>query len=266
MNQFIHINSSPDNLKPYSFSLVMPVYYEGPRVIPVIMTLIYTAKYPFELILVYDKSDDPTIVEAKRLCEKYSNIKLICNDNPPGVISAIKTGIKHSSSENIAVWCAYHVDPYGMLNKMYELILAGCDVVSANRFMKVKRYNRGGLVKKILSRTGNFILWKLVGSPFGDTTTSIKMYRKSFLKDNPIETARAGGWALSLELSIKASIGGYKLGEIILIPSNINLIQGLSNFKVFKFLPYYFKWVLFGLRNRKKIAKNKLFKRIEVTD
>jgi len=158
------------------------------------------------------------------------------------------------------------VDPYGMLNKMYDLILSGCDVVSANRFMKVKRYNRGGLIKKILSRGGNFILWKLVGSPFGDTTTSIKMYRKSFLLKYPIETERAGGWALSLELAIKASMYGYKLGELVLTPLNINLIQGLSNFKVFKFLPHYFKWVLFGLRNRRKISENKLFKRMEILD
>lgn len=266
MNQSILINMNPDSADKYSFSVIMPVYYEGLRVIPVIMTLLYTIKYPFELILVYDKSDDPTIEVARHLSEKYPGIKLVCNNNPPGVISAIKTGIKHSNSDNIAVWCAYHVDPYGMLNQMYELILEGCDVVSANRFMKVKRYNRGGLIKKILSRTGNFILWKLVGSPFGDTTTSIKMYRKSFLLNYPIETKRAGGWALSLELAIKASMHGYKLGEIILTPLNINLIQGLSNFKVFKFLPYYFKWVVFGLRNRKKISENKLFKRIEILD
>ena len=239
----------------------MPVYYEGPRVIPVIMTLIYTIKYPFELIVVYDKEDDPTIETINQISQKYANIQLVYNKNAPGIINAIKMGIERSMSDNIAIWCAYHVDPYGILNQMYELILAGCDVVSANRFAKVKRFNRGGLMKKFLSRGGNFILWELVGSQFGDTTTSIKMYRKSFLEENPITTDKAGGWALNTELAIKASMNGYKLGEIILTPYNINLIQGLSNFNVFRFLPHYIKWVFYGIRNRRKISHNKLFRR-----
>lgn len=243
------------------FSVIMPVYYEGPRVIPVVTTLEYTLEYPFELVVVYDKEDDPTIETINRISDRFGNIKMVHNKIAPGVINAIKTGIRHAASDNIAIWCAYHVDPYGILNQMYELISEGCDVVSANRFEKVSRFNRGGLIKKILSRGGNFILWKLVGSQFGDTTTSIKMYRKTFLEDNPITTDPMGGWALSTELSMKAATKGYKLGEVILSPYNINLIQGLSNFKVFRFLPYYFRWVFYGMRHRKLIINNKLIRR-----
>jgi hypothetical protein len=239
----------------------MPVYYEGPRVIPVVTTLEYTIKYPFELIVVYDKEDDPTVKTINHISNEFANIKMVRNKSDTGVINAIKTGIGYAASDNIAIWCAYHVDPYGVLNQMYELILEGCDVVSANRFAKVKRFNRGGLIKKILSRGGNFILWKLVGSQFGDTTTSIKMYRKTFLESNSITTDPVGGWALSTELAIKASLNGYKLGEVILSPYNINLIQGLSNFSVFRYLPHYFKWVFYGMRHRKLIISNKLVRR-----
>lgn len=243
------------------FSVIMPVYYEGPGVIPVVMTLEYTIEHPFELIVVYDKEDDPTIETINRISNGFTNIKMVQNKSTQGVVNAIKTGIGYAASDNIAIWCAYHVDPYGILNQMYELISEGCDVVSANRFAKIRRFNRGGLIKKILSRGGNFILWKLVGSQFGDTTTSIKMYRKTFLDGNPITTDTVGGWALSTELAIKASINGYKLGEVVLSPYNINLIQGLSNFKVFRFLPYYLRWVLYGMRHRKSIISNKLVRR-----
>ncbi len=243
----------------YTFSLIMPVYYEGARTIPVITTLAYTVRYPFELIVVYDRDDDPTIATADNLSKDFQNMRLVKNeDDTGGVINAIKTGIRHCSSDIVSVWCAYHVDPYGLLNQMYEMIESGCDVVSANRFAEVGRFNRGGLLKKILSRGGNFILWKLAGSQFGDTTTSIKMYRKSFLDANPIQTHSAGGWSLSTELAIKAGANGYKLGEVILNPYNINLISGLSNFNVFGSLPYYVKWVRYGIRNRGKMLQNRI--------
>lgn len=260
MNQYAHTDREHKSQKPYSFSVVMPVYYEGPRVIPAVTTLIYTIKYPFELIVVYDKEDDPTIEVINQISKQNANVQLVHNEKA-GIINAIKKGIEHSASDIIAIWCAYHVDPYGILNQMYELILDGCDVVSANRFQKVVRFSRGGLIKKILSRGGNFILWRLVGSQFGDTTTSIKMYRKAFLEQNPITTHSAGGWALSTELAMKASINGYKLGEVILSPYNINLIQGLSNFSVFRYLPHYLKWVFYGIHNREKISNNKLLRR-----
>ena len=246
---------------PYAFSLIMPVYYEGARTIPVIATLAYTTRYPFELIVVYDRDDDPTVKTINCISKDFPNICLVKNEEGAGgVINAIKTGIRNCTSDVVAIWCAYHVDPYGLLNQMYEMIVSGCDVVSANRFAKVSRFNRGGLLKKILSRGGNFILWKIAGSQFGDTTTSIKMYRKSFLENNPIKTASAGGWALSTELAIKAGMNGYKLGEVILNPCNINLISGLSNFKVSRFLPHYIKWVYCGMQNRKKIVENKIIR------
>ncbi|TKS58507.1 MAG: glycosyl transferase family 2 [Nitrospira sp.] len=248
------------SLTPYSFSVIMPVYYEGPGVIPAVTTLMHTIKYRFELVIVYDKEDDPTVGILQGMSKDYANLRLVRNTEA-GVISAIKVGIAHSVGDNVAIWCAYHVDPYGILNQMYEMILSGCDVVSANRFGKVMRFSRGGLIKKILSRGGNFILWRLVGSQFGDTTTSIKMYRREFLEKHPITTHAAGGWALSTELAMKAAVNDYKLGEVVLSPHNINLIRGLSRFKVVKFLPHYLKWVMYGIRNRDAIFNNRLIRR-----
>lgn len=248
------------SLTPYSFSVIMPVHYEGPGVIPAVTTLMHTIKHNFELVVVYDTEDDPTVAILRGMSKDYTNLRLVKNTEP-GVISAIKVGIAHSMGESVAIWCAYHVDPYGILNQMYEMILGGCDVVSANRFGRVMRFNRGGLIKKLLSRGGNFILWRMVGSQLGDTTTSIKMYRREFLESHPITTHSSGGWALSTELAMKAAVNGYRLGEVVLSPYNINLIRGLSRFKVIKYLPHYLKWVVYGIRHQEAIFNNKLVRR-----
>lgn len=243
---------------PFSLSVIMPVYHEGPRVIPVVMTLAHTVRHPCELIMVYDHDDDPTVAVGRDLARHIRNLRLVKNSEGPGVIGAINAGIKVSLGANVAIWCAYHVDPYGVLNDMYDLIVQGCDVVSANRFARNRRFGRGGLIKRLGSRAGNFLLWRVVGCQFGDMTTSIKVYRKTFLDKNPITTSSAGGWALSTELSIKAGLNGYRLGEVLLGADNINLITGLSRFKVNILLPHYLRWLAYGFRHRALIRKNRL--------
>jgi dolichol-phosphate mannosyltransferase len=236
-------------------SIVMPVYNEGVRVIPVVTTLAFTIKFPFELVVVYDSEDDPTIKVLQGFSDLFPAIKLVKNENP-GVIGAVKTGFDNSESEYSLVWVSYAVDPFGLVNEMYKLAEGGCDLVSGNRFNKIKRVSRGTPIKKILSRGGNYLLNRLIGIPLGDITTSCKLYSKKFLKENPIETKTAGGWALSTELAVKAAIKGYKLGDVEFLPQNVNLIQGISNFKVFIQIDQYLKWLLLGFKNRKIIKKN----------
>lgn len=248
---------------PFCLSVIMPVYHEGARVIPVVTTLAYTIRCPCELIIVHDHDDDPTVSIVRDLMKRIPNLRLLKNSEAPGVIGAINAGIKDSRGANVAIWCAYHVDPYGVLNDMYDLIVSGCDVVSANRFARNRRFGRGGLLKRLSSRTGNFLLWKVVGCQFGDVTTSIKMYSRSFLEKHPITTSSAGGWALSTELSIKAGLNGYRLGEVLLGSDNINLITGLSRFKVNVLLPHYLRWLAYGFKHRADIRKNRLYMQVE---
>jgi len=92
--------------------------------------------------------------------------------------------------------------------------------------------------------------------PISDITTSIKVYRKTMLDSIKIETVVDGGWAVNSELAIKAAIKGYRMAEIPLEKKNINLIHGLTNFKVLKQLPTYFRWLFLGWRNRRIIKSH----------
>jgi dolichol-phosphate mannosyltransferase len=238
------------------FTLVMPVLNEGERVIPAIATLGLTVRYSFELIVVYDHDDDVTVDIIKKLQSKFSFITLQKNTGKR-VIGAIKTGFETSNSNIVGIWLPYHVDPFGLVNKMYEKIRdENCILVSGNRFNKIKRISRGNPLKKILSRTGNYLLNRIIGIPLGDITTSVKLYKKEFILSTPIETETAGGWSLNTELVVKGAMKGIKFGEIEFLPENSNIINGISNFKVFKQLSFYLKWLYLGYKNRTIIKSN----------
>jgi dolichol-phosphate mannosyltransferase len=237
-------------------SLIMPVYHEGDGVIPVIATLFLTIHYPFKLIVVYDSENDKTIDTIKKLQQNFDEICLIQNEWKKGVLNAIKTGFKNADTPYVGIWISYHVDPFGVLNAMVEKLEEGSDLVSANRFAVDRQRARGNTLKKMLSFLGNILLNKIIGLPITDVTTSIKVYRKSLLESIPIETVVNGGWAVSSELAIKSAINGFRLAEVPLERKNINLIHGITNFRVFKQLPTYFRWLYLGWMNRKVIKEN----------
>ena len=107
-----------------------------------------------------------------------------------------------------------------------------------------------------MSKYANKILNHTIGIPLSDATYSMKMYRKDFLDSVPITTKTSGGWALSLELALKALEKGLKYYEIPLEKKNLSLMHGVTRFNVKTQLPEYLRWFLWGIRHRKTIRNN----------
>ncbi len=247
---------NPNNTNEKLLTLVLPVYNEGDAVIPVVSTLFLTVRYPFKIIVVYDFQEDKTVSTVEKLQQYFKDVYLIKNEYGRGVLNAIKTGFKHSDTPYVGIWVSYHLDPFGILNEMVNKLENGFDLVSANRFTAESRRARGNIVKKLLSFWGNIVLRKVIGMPINDVTTSVKVYKQSLLNAIEIETAVNGGWAISSELAIKAAIKGYRLAEVPLEKKNINLIHGLTKFKVLRQIPVYFRWLRLGWQNRKLIKSH----------
>ena len=236
-----------------TLTLVLPVYNEGDAVIPVISTLFLTVHSPLKICVVYDSPDDKTIPTIKTLQTHYKDLYMVQNEWKSGVLNAIKTGFNNTDTPYVGIWLSYHLDPFGILNKMIDKLEEGYDLVSANRFVTDKRIVRGHKLKKLLSFVGNSILNRIIGMPISDVTTSLKVYRKTTLDSIKIEPISTGGWAINTELAIKAAIRGDRLAELPLESKNINLIHGLSKFKILKQLPEYFRWLFLGWQNRSTI-------------
>lgn len=223
--------------------IVVPVYNEADNFPGFYQSLKANVRTPHGIIVVYDFEEDTTLPVARRLADRDPSIVLLRNPNR-GVCSALRTGLSHPKSGAVVVTMADGSDDHSCIDLMYRLYKQGHAVVAASRYAKGGKQQGGPLVKSLLSRTAGVSLRLLTGLPTSDATNSFKLYSSELLHSVDIESR--GGFEVGLELTVKAQRAGYAIAEI---PTTWrDRVQGKSNFKLMKWLPYYLRWYLYAIR------------------
>ena len=235
-------------------SIIIPVFNDGPNIIPVISTLIFTIKREYELIIVYDYDDDITLRNLKHYSE-YNNILVLPNEFGAGAINAVKTGINYVKYDYVMIWMSYHIDPYGKINDMLAMMDRGADLVSANRFKTSLSHGRDNRVKNVISRYGNLLFKVLTHGILCDVTTSIKIFRTKKLKNIIEELNPIQGWSILVEWTFKFMTNGYVVDQIDFNENNLQFMYRKSNFKLKQQLKSYLSCIILAVRNRKKIKR-----------
>jgi len=226
-------------------SIVVPVYNESENVVPLIDEIDLKIKTPKKVIFIYDMDDDNTLPVIKRIYNKYNfNIETVKNKYGRGVAKAIKTGLEVSDTDAVLVMMADLSDDLSIVDRMYEMIKSGYDIVCGSRYMKGGKQIGGPLIKKTISQLAGLSLYYLTGIPTHDITNSFKMYNKSFL--NQIRIESDGGFEIGMEICVKAFVMGRKIGEIPSIWRDRT--KGKSKFKILKWLPKYLKWYFYAFK------------------
>lgn len=232
-------------------SIVLPVYNEGVNITKQIEQIEKSVLYKHEILVIFDFDEDSTVPFVKRLQKKHKTIKLIKNISGRGVINAIKTGIKVSRGEIVVIMAADLADDVRTINKMYEKMRSGLDIVCATRYAKGGGKIGGPVVKTFLSQAAGLMTPLFLGIQTTDIANGFKMYKKKVL--NSIDISSSGGWEYSCELIIKAHHAGYKIGEVPTVWKDRT--AGKSNFKLLRWLPKYIRWYLWGFLLRLKIDR-----------
>ncbi len=213
---------------------------------------------PHEVLVVHDFEDDTGLPIVQDLQQSYPQVRTVHNQLGPGVINAIRSGVKAANGEYVLIFAADEVGPVLAIEDMLYLMSQGCEFVSCTRYAHYGRRLGGSFIGGFLSRLANQMFNKIIGSTLTDNTTGIKMFRKSVFDQLHLE-AKPVGWAVAFEMSIKAQLLGLKLGEVPIISID-RLYGGKSTFRLGKWLPEYLKWFLWGayhLRIRGKGSKAK---------
>lgn len=227
-------------------SIIVPVYNEGSNITHFLEALKKALTVKHEIIIVYDFDQDDTVPVVKKIQNKYSNIKLVKNNLGRGLINACKVGFNKAKGNFIVVMPGDLADNPKAINNMYKLAKQGYDIVCGTRYSKGGKQLGGGLIKSSLSRFAGLATPLLLGIPTSDLTNGFKLYNNKLLKKINIESQ--GGWEFAMEILLKAHHLGFKITETPSIWTERS--YGKSKFKLFKWLPYYTYWYLWGIKKR----------------
>ena len=222
--------------------IIIPVFNEGEKVVKLMELFQKNIKNNFKVLFCYDLENDD-IFKFKNEFNKF-NFEIIFIKNPlRGPCSAIKEGFKVGNSDCVIVYPADDFLNFNILDKMYQEFLKGSHIVAASRFVKGGSMVGCPIIKSILVRTASFTLYYLSSIPIKDASNGFRLFSRELL--NMVKIESKVGFAYSLELLAKCNRLKYKISEI---PAKWEeRSEGSSRFKVFKWLPQYLKWYIYGL-------------------
>jgi len=226
-------------------SIVIPAYNEEESIAAVINEIESNVRIAHELIVVNDHSTDKTPLIVSELSHKYPGVRLVNNTNDKGFANAIKFGLKEAKNELVIPVMGDLCDDLNTLNSMIEKIESGFDVVCGSRYIKGGARIGGSKIKAFFSCSVGWSLFYLLGIPTHDVANAFKMYRKKVIDSINIE---AKGFEISMELPLKAYYAGFKITEVPTVWRERE--KGKSSFKMFKLIPNYLKFYLWGIKKR----------------
>ena len=222
--------------------IIIPVYNEDKNIVQLLKKLENEINCNFRILICYDNDNDTTLKYIKDGDIITKEILLVKNPSQ-GPNSAIIEGINSSNAEIILIYMADDFENIKLINKMIDLIDSGNELVIPSRFIPGGRMRGAKKIKKMITIIGSYLVYYLARIPFKDCTNAFKMFSKN-LKDK-IKLESTTGFTFALELTTKSYLSNFKIIEI---PSIwIETKDRKSNFKIYKWLPYYIYWLLYSI-------------------
>ena len=222
--------------------LVIPIYNEGEKIIKLFYEFDAHIKTKYRILLCYDSEDDNIFEYQDKFKNFKFSIKLVKNPGS-GPCSAVIEGLNYGDSECVIVYPADDFLNSKIIDTMYQSFKTGNDIVVASRFIKGGSMKGCPLLKSILVRTASITLYLLSSIPVQDASNGFRLFSRRLINEVTIESKI--GFAYSLELLTKCNRLKLKISEV---PAQWEeRSEGSSRFKVFKWLPQYLNWYLYGL-------------------
>ena len=233
--------------------IIIPIYNEGEKVIKLLNQFQAIIKTKFKVLLCHDLNDDNIFNYVNEL-KKFNFEVILVKNSSTGPCAAIKEGLYYGNSDCVIVYPADDLLNINILDQMYISFKKNNDIVVASRFIKGGSMKGCPLIKSILVRVASSTLYFFSSIPVRDASNGFRLFSRRLL--NAVSIESKVGFAYSLELLAKCN--RLKL-EIAEIPAQWEeRSEGLSRFRIFKWLPQYLRWYFYGLSTTwlKKDAKD----------
>src|SRR6266567_450653 len=227
-------------------SVVVPAYYEGQDIIPVLDRLFDAVRLPCEVLVVVDDEGDTTIPMVAEYALTEPRIRCVVNAYGRGPANAIRYGIDVAAAPVAVVTMADGCDDPRQIDDLARLVNRGVAVAAASRYMAGGQQVGGPVLKGMLSKLAGRSLRILAHTGTQDATNSFKAYSTEFVRAVGIDSR--AGFEIGIELTAKAKRMGLPVAEIPTIW--LDRQAGVSNFKVARWLPGYLRWYRFAFGRR----------------
>ncbi len=201
---------------------------------------------PHEIVVIFDHTEDTSAVVVEEVRSEYPEVRALLNTAGRGVAFAIRAGVEAARGDRILIFAADEVGPVLAIDDMMALMDEGSEFVSATRYAHGGRRLGGSWIGQLLSRSANRLLILVSGTGLTDSTTGIKMFRRSDFNALSHDTTSVG-WAVAFEMAINAHLLGLRLGEVPIISID-RLFGGKSSFKLGPWIIGYFGYFITGVR------------------
>jgi glycosyltransferase involved in cell wall biosynthesis len=191
-----------------SVSLFFPVYRDERtvrRVAEKALAVLRDVAREYEVIIIDDGSPDKAGEIADELAREHPELSVIHHPQNLGYGAAIKSGLARARYEWICFtdgddeYDVYDLHKLIALKEYYDLIIT---------FRYVKVYSGD---RQFISWVYNQVLRALFRTPYRDISTGLRLIRKSLA--DQIE-CRSNSPFIGAELTIKAMLKGYRVGEV----------------------------------------------------
>ncbi len=224
-----------------NLTIISPAKNEAdnlPELIKRISAVANKYHYRHEIIIVDDHSTDQTKKIIRRLQKNNPDLKII-NSNGVGPGAAILTGVKHARFPVIITLDSdLSHDPEIIPAFVEKFIKTKSDLIIGSRFIKGGQANLPAF-RLLLSKLAASLVSLLTGHQLGDATSGFRIQTKKLLENLKLQNQ---GFALHLEIPLKAILGHYKITEVPIHYQKRKF--GSSKMRPFKIGPSYLK-VLF---------------------
>jgi len=157
-------------------SLVIPAYNEEhglPTVLTQLQTVMSTAQFPHEIIVVDDGSQDNTAA----VCARFDKIVVLRHQNNFGYGAALKTGIRHARYRLVCITDADGTYPNERIPELVEHLNAG------NYHMVVGARRGANVAIPLIRRPAKWVIGRLANWVSGQTIPDINSGLRVFRRD-----------------------------------------------------------------------------------
>lgn len=165
---------------PPRFSLVVPCYNEENAIARTVEQLMATlqAAGTYEIVIVNDGSTDGTAAALERLAESDPGLRIVHHSRNKGYGAALKTGIRHSSSDLIVITDADGTYPNERIAELVDLA-SEADMVVGARIGADVEYPLIRKIPKVFMRA--YAEW-IAGQDIPDLNSGMRAFRRSVVE------------------------------------------------------------------------------------